>query len=119
MLMMMPTYGMAYGSEDGRFVNSVHWYDFLLVAYLDVVPIISLICGIVMTVGLLVGVVRQRIQGWVAIPGIAAAVLLVTFSYDRDHASFVIGTGQCVAPILAVAAALVIIVRRLEGRSAT
>ena len=106
-LMVLPTYVTTFGADGGERGFLHHrWFDPFLLVYLDVVPALALISGIVLTAGLLVGLVRARVPGWVSIPGIGAALLLVIFSYDTNSAGFVGGAGQLVAPILATSSVL-------------
>lgn len=103
-IMFLPTYATTWSVEGGNKITNGPWYDFLLIAYFNVVPIICMAGGFVMAAGLVVGLVRGRVRGWVAVPGVLAATLLALFGYDSNSAWFVTEAGVWVAPLLAVAA---------------
>jgi hypothetical protein len=106
-VMLLPTYVTVFGAEGGGHGVTHHgWYDPFLLVYLDLVPMASLISGIAMTGGLALGLAHGRVAGWVAVPGLVAALLLLVFGYNTNAVGFVTGAGQFVAPILAVASAL-------------
>lgn len=105
-LMMLPTYAMAWGAQDGRFISSVRWNEFLLVAHGNVVPILTIMSALAMAVGLAMALRRGRTKVWVGIPGLVSAVLLALFSYDSDDASFVTAAGVWVAPLIGLAGAM-------------
>ncbi len=117
-LMILPTYTTAFGAQGGgRGFETHRWFDPFLLGYLDVVPVLSLMCGTVMTVGLAACLVRGRVPGWLVIPGIAAAILLLLFSYDVNAAGFVSGAGRLVAPFLAASSIFAAIIWLLDRRS--
>lgn len=106
-LMLLPTYTLVFAAEGGgRVPRDYRWFDPLLLGYAAVIPAISLVCGVVMVLGLVAGLVRGREPGSVAVAGLVASVLLLLFGYDTDSAGFVSGAGQFVAPLLAAASAL-------------
>jgi hypothetical protein len=118
-LMILPTYTTAFDSDDRvRRFTSHGWFDPFLLVYLDVVPSIALVCGLVMAAGLVVGLARGRAPGWVAVPGFVASLLLLLFGYNASAAGFVSGAGRLVAPLLAVASALSAIMWWLSRRAA-
>lgn len=106
-IMVLPTYTLVFVAEGGGPVpRSYPWWDPTLLGYAEAVPVISLVGGVVMVVGLVAGLVFARAAGWVAVAGLVAATLLLLFGYDTNSAGFVTGAGQLVAPILAAASAL-------------
>lgn len=106
-LMVLPTYTTPFGPQGGERGFETHsWFDPFLLVYLDVVPALSLVCGVVMLVGLLVGLGRGKVAGWVVIPGVAASSLVLLFSYNVNASGFVEGAGRLVAPLLGVSALL-------------
>lgn len=118
-LMVLPTYTTSFGAQGGgRGFETHRWFDPFLLVYLDVVPALSLICGTVMVVGLSAGLVRGRVPGWLVIPGIAAAILLLLFGYDVNASGFVSGAGRLVAPLLAASSVFAAIIWLLDRRSA-
>lgn len=68
-----------------------------------------------MMVGLAAGLVRGRVAGWLAVPGIAAAILLLVFSYDVNASGFVSGAGRLVAPFLAVSSLFAAVIWLADG----
>ena len=94
-VMASPTYATAFGADSGERVLRLHgWYDPYLVVSLDVAPATALICALVMVVGVIWGLVRGRMRGWIVIPGIAAAAMLLLTAYDPDAAGFVVVGGK-------------------------
>lgn len=118
--MLLPTYATTFGAQGGASGFLTHrWFDPFLLAYLDVVPALSLVCGIVMCAALLLGLLRGPVPGWAVIPGATASMMLLLFSYDVNAAGSVAGLGRLVAPLLGASSVLTAVVWWLDRRSAT